>query len=109
MLAWAEEMGVGVTWPLVFQVDNEQSIVFQKATCLTSRLRGCIDMRWAWVQELRNQGKVTTKKVATEKNKADVFTKCLPAYKFKEAMRNILGDQRSRHMVTFMEYITGEN
>jgi len=110
LLAWrAEEMGVGVTWPLVFQVDNEQSIVFQKATCLTSRLRGCIDMRWAWVQELRNQGKVTTKKVATEKNKADVFTKCLPAYKFKEAMRNILGDQRSRHMVTFMEYITGEN
>jgi len=56
--------------PLVFQVDNEQSIVFQKAT---PRLRGCIDMRWAWVQELGHQGKVTTKKVATEKNKADTY------------------------------------
>ena len=107
LLAWrAEEMGVGVTYPLVFQVDNAQAITFQKATCLTSRLRGCIDMRWAWVEELRRNGKVSTMKVAADKNKADMLTKSLPAYKFRAAMKDIQGDQRSRHITAFMEIIS---
>ena len=106
MLAWrAEEMGVGVTWPLVFQVDNEQSITFQRATCVASRLRGCIDMRWAWVRELRNRDRVQTKKVPADRNKADMLTKCLPAYKFGAAMKLIQGDQQRRHMAAFMKLV----
>ena len=34
-------------------------------------------MREAWIQELRNKFKVKAVKVHTDKNLADVFTKCL--------------------------------
>ena len=36
-------------------------------------------MREAWVQELRNKFKVKAVKIHTEKNLADMFTKCLEA------------------------------
>ena len=35
-----------------------------------------VDLRWAWVQELRDKNKIGVEKVDTEMNKADI----LPTY-----------------------------
>ena len=86
------ELGVNTPEPVVVQVDNQQAISFQRNTCLLSKMRGIIDMRWAWVKELRNKKKIKVLKVDTESNKADIFTKCLPAGKF-HAYENA-GNQR---------------
>ena len=75
-------MGMTFSHPICVQVDNSQAVSFQQATCMASRLRGVIDLRRAWVQELRDTGKVEVRKVEGDNNKADVFTKCMPAYVF---------------------------
>ena len=100
-----EELGVRSPKPIVVQVDNQQAISFQRNTCLTSKLRGIVDMRWAWVQELRDKKKIKVRKVGSDENKADIFTKCLPAYKFRLKMRALRGDQETRHMAQFVETI----
>ena len=54
-VAWRlEELNVIVQYPLVVKVDNKQSKTFQEGTCMNSRLRGVVDMREAWVKELRD-------------------------------------------------------
>ena len=92
-------------YPIVVQVDNNQAISFQRNTCLTSKLRGIIDMRWAWVQELRDRSKIRVRKVETNLNKADLLTKCMPAYKFHSRMKTIRGDQESRLIANFVDKI----
>jgi hypothetical protein len=99
------ELGVKTPEPVVVQVDNQQAISFQRNTCLLSKMRGIIDMRWAWVKELRDKKKVKVLKVDTESNKADIFTKCLPAYKFHMRMRAIRGDQEKHRMAQFVEEV----
>ena len=49
-----EEMGVRITLPLCVQVDNKQAKSFKEGTCLNSKLRGVVDMRDAWVRELKH-------------------------------------------------------
>jgi hypothetical protein len=106
LFAWrAEEMGINVQWPLVLQVDNRAAITFQLGTCLQSRLRGYIDMRAAWVRELRDQNLVTLKKVTSENNLADILTKCLPNYKFQLLLRKIRRDQATRNMQNDLDYV----
>ena len=68
-----------VKWPMEVFVDNSSGISFQQSTNPNTKLRGIHDMREAWVQELRNKFKVKAVKVHTEKNLADMFTKCLAA------------------------------
>ena len=94
-----------MSYPIGVQVDNNQAISFQRSTCLTSKMRGIIDMRWAWVQELRDRRKIRVKKVDTDLNKADVLTKCMPAYKFHSSMKAIRGDQESRLIANFVDKI----
>ena len=90
LLAWrAQEMGISITWPLILKVDNTQAISFQRNTCLQSRLRGVVDLRDAWVKELREIGRIATQKVGTEDNLADVLTKCMPGYKFTRKVNQI--------------------
>ena len=36
-------------------------------------------MRWNWVQELRDTNEIVTEHIETEKNLADMLTKCLGA------------------------------
>ena len=107
LYAWrAEEMGLVITYPLRVQVDNKASISFQHNTCLQSRLRGCIDMRAAWVTELREKGAIITEKVATEDNFADLLTKCFPSYKFKKLLRKIQGrSQETERVQAFIAHI----
>jgi hypothetical protein len=75
----AEEMDISVKWPMEVFVDNSSGISFQQSTNPNTKLRGIYDMREAWVQELRNKFKVKAVKVHTDKNLADMFTKCLAA------------------------------
>ena len=77
LIAWvAEEMGRQVTLPLVVHVDNAAGVSYQHSTCASSKLRGVYDQRSDWIKELKDQESVTAVKVKTEKNLADLFTKC---------------------------------
>ena len=77
LIAWvAEDMGREVPWPMVVYVDNAAGVSFQHNTCASSKLKGVFNYRWDWVQELRDQTQVTAVKVATDKNLADLYTKC---------------------------------
>ena len=69
-------MGRQVAWPLVVHVDNAAGVSYQHSTCASSKLRGVYDQRSDWIKELKDQGSVTAVKVKTEKNLADLFTKC---------------------------------
>ena len=57
------------------QVDSKQAISFQEDTCPKSRIRGSIDMREDWVNELRDLNIFNTIHVDTSKNLADLLTK----------------------------------
>ena len=80
-----------VQYSLVVKVDNKQSKTFQEGTCIKSRLRGGVDMRDAWVQELRNLAKVRAQCVSAHRNKADMLTKCLPNWLYQNRGRLING------------------
>ena len=91
-VAWRlEELNVIVQYPLVVKVDNRQSKTFQEGTCVKSRLQGVVDMRDAWVQELRNLAKVKVQWVPGNHNKADMLTKCLPNWLYQIRGRLITG------------------
>ena len=76
-------MGINVEYPFVISVDNSQARSFQGDTCPNSKIRGSIDMREAWVQEMRDEGVVKTVKIATKFNFADLMTKPMAAKGFK--------------------------
>ena len=75
----AEEMDIVVKWPMEVFGDNSSGISFQQSTNPNTKLRDIYDMREAWVRELRNKFKVKAVKIHTEKNLADMLTKCLAA------------------------------
>jgi len=103
LYAWrAEELGISVTWPLVVQVDNQQAKTFQRGTCVQSRVRGCVDLREAWVQELRDKKKIKVEHVKGCENPADILTKCLPNYKFRQGLKLLWGDQETRNVAMFL-------
>ena len=73
----SEELGYREVWPAVIQVDNTAALSFQKATKANTKLKGVYNLRDKWVQELRDDSKIVTKKVDTAVNVSDVLTKCL--------------------------------
>ena len=96
LIQWvAEEMGINVEYPFVINVDNSQARSFQGDTCPNSKIRGSIDMREAWVQEMRDQSVVKTEHVPGHENLADVFTKCLMGPKFNAIVEKILNFQKA--------------
>ena len=77
-VAWVhEEMGRVCNRPLRVYVDNAAGISFQQSTCALSKLGGIFDNRWEWVKELKDTSQFEAVKIATDKNVADLFTKCL--------------------------------
>ena len=108
LYAWrCADMQVPVTWPLCIQVDNKQAISFQKGTCVQSKLRGCVDLREAWVQELRDAGKIATKKVSSERQKADVLTKCFPNWLFQQRLNLLRSKRGNERLVQFAKLCNG--
>ena len=90
LLLWqAEEMGVDVKYPFKLQEDNAATVSFQQSTTPYSKLRGVYNLRHNWVAELRNKGVVTAVKVHTDKNVADLFTKCHEWHKMRKLLQLI--------------------
>ena len=80
LLLWrAQEQGIEVTLPGEIYVDNAAGISFQSKTNPDSKLRGCFDLRAAWVKELQDSGIVRAVKIDTQYNIADLLTKCQSA------------------------------
>ena len=75
----AQEQGIAIGFPGVMYVDNAAGISFQNRTNADSKLKGCFDLREAWVKELQDRNLVRTVKVDTLLNIADLLTKCQSA------------------------------
>ena len=71
--------------------DSKQCITFAEGTCINSKLGGVFDRKEAWVQELRDAGKVRMLKVASADNPADLFTKPFTGGKFQLLVKRIQG------------------
>ena len=103
----ADEMNVKITSPLCIQVDNKQAKSFKEGTCMNSKLRGTVDMRDAWVKELREAKQIEVVHVPAAKQKADVLTKGLPNYKFRLGLNLTRGTRHRRHMAAVANLARG--
>jgi len=76
-LIWRmEDVGHRVDKPIRILEDNAATISFQKSTKTNTKLRGTYNLRWSWVQELKDMAKIIAVKVSTSDNLADMLTKC---------------------------------
>ena len=82
-------MGMPMEWPIQIWVDNEQAVVFQKGTCVNSKLKGTFDMRLKWIGELKEASIIQGAKVDRENNLSDILTHCQPSGKFTKAVLQI--------------------
>ena len=71
-------MGMLMEWPMKIWADNDQAVVFQKGTCVNSKLKGTFDMRLKWIGELKADNVVQGAKVDRENNLSDILTHCQP-------------------------------
>ena len=70
-------------------VDNDQAVVFQKGTCVNSKLKGTFDMRLKRIGELKADNVVQGAKVDRENSLSDILTHCQPSGKFTQAVIQI--------------------
>ena len=89
----AQEFGMCIPFPFDLNVDSNQTISFAGNTCAKSKLRGAIDMRMAFIQELRDDNIVRFQKVDTADNLSDIFTKCFKGPAFAKKFNNIANFQ----------------
>ena len=68
---------------------NDQAVVFQKGTCVNSKLKGTFDMRLKWIGELKEASIIQGAKVDRENNLSDILTHCQPSGKFTKAVLQI--------------------
>ena len=73
-----EDMHVHVKWPMTLHVDNAAGVSFQHATCGNTQMKGIFKMSEDWVQDLKDEDKVVSVHVPTDRNLADMLTKGLP-------------------------------
>ena len=73
---YADEVGVKVKKPLVIGTDSTAAIGFTANVGKVGRMRH-IDVRQAWVRQLRDRELITPIKVPGVENRADGFTKLL--------------------------------
>ena len=91
LLLWrAEELGVDVKYPFTMLEDNAATVSYQHSTTPYSKLRGVYNLRDDWVLELKDSKVVQAKKVHTDLNVADLFTKCHEWHKMKKLL-SIIG------------------
>ena len=88
-------MGIVTAYPFTVSVDNTQALSFQSDTCPNSKIRGSIDMREAWVKELRDLSIVATQYVEGGSNLADIFTKCFMGPAFAKLKKKIVEFQEA--------------
>ena len=90
LLTWrAQELGIKTPSPIVIQMDNKAGISFQKSTCVNTKLGGTFDLRDKRLRELKDKNQISTVHVPTDKNPADLLTKCHPVHRFVKLMQLI--------------------
>ena len=77
----AEEKGIKFTYPIEIKVDASAAKGFAESVGKVSKMKH-IDVRMAWVKELRNRNLVTFERVPGTENLADFFTKLLLGVQF---------------------------
>ena len=89
-LQWRmEDIGCKPSWPAILHEDNKAVVAFQNSTTANTKLRGMINMKHAWVQELKNQNLTKAAKIATNENIADLLTKCYQPRELKMMIRRM--------------------
>ena len=68
-----------VEWPMILHVDNVAGVSFQHSTCGNTQLKGIFKMTEDWVKERKDEDKVKSVHVSTDRNLADMLTKGLAA------------------------------
>ena len=96
-LQWAgKDIGYYEPPTVTIYTDSKGARSFQSSTTLDSRLRGYFDLREAWVEELRDQGRVILQKVEGKQNLSDLLTKLLRPSTFNNIIRRIQGTKKSK-------------
>ena len=75
----AEDMHAHVEWPMILHVDNAAGVSFQHSTRGDTQLKGIFKMSEDWVKELKDEAKVKSVHVPTDRNLADMLTEGLAA------------------------------
>ena len=86
----AEELKLSTPAKLKIYVDANAAIGFARNNGGTSRMKH-IDIREAWVQQIRDKEKIEILKIAGTKNPADFFTKLLTNTAFDQATAGLTG------------------
>ena len=87
---------------LQMEVDNTQAISFQHKTCPHTKLKGVFDLRWDWVCDLQNAGEVKTTHIDTNRNIADLMTKCLDNRTFNRLVQ--LSQQKNDRAIRLVQF-----
>ena len=83
-----QEMGISVPDRISLGVDATVAISFASGTQVKSRMKH-INLKWAWVKELKDEDVSELVKVPGKDNLADVMTKVLPGPEFAKADRKL--------------------
>lgn len=83
-----EEITGKVIGPVVLHVDNRSAIELMKNPVLHGRSKH-IDVRFHFIRECIEQGKLVIKHVVSQEQRADILTKALGRVKFEEMKRMI--------------------
>ena len=86
----AEELHIQTPPSLAVYADADAAIGFAKHNGGATRMKH-IDIREAWVQEIRDNQKITILKIAGRKNPADFFTKVMAKTEFDRASAGLNG------------------
>lgn len=89
-----EEMKIKVPKPLIIFTDSSGAIGYARNNGGAGKMKH-IDIRSAWVQQLRNAGEIELQHVPGTENKADFFTKILPRPATMAAVDCMMGDMES--------------
>ena len=86
-----QELGIVFPNPMVVCTDSTGAIGFARNNGGTSRMKH-IDIREAWVQQLREKKELEIKHIPGTENPADFFTKILPRPATLAAMNRMMGE-----------------
>jgi hypothetical protein len=86
----ANEMGIATPDKISIHVDATAAIGFANGTSGQSRMKH-LDLRSAWIQQVRDRSLAVFTKIDGLENKADFFTKLLPRVQFKEFEQCLMG------------------
>ena len=79
-------MGLPVEWPFELKTDSSQADSFQRITTPNSKMRGCFELRYASMRELRDHNMLRSKKIPRDLNVADLLTHCLSGPSFRKCL-----------------------